>query len=89
MEFDEKVFKKVVVKLTDRERENFQDCINAVFDLLMFAHDAKGEMNFSTLKKEDYSQEVQDVLEDLRVTYYTLINLKNTFSITGYEKEDD
>ena len=88
MEFDEKVFKKVTVKLTDREKENFQDCINTLFDLLKFAQKAKGEMNFSELE-ENYSQEARDVLEDLRVTYYTLINLKNTISITGYKEEHD
>ena len=88
MEFDEKVFKKVTVKFTDREKENFQDCINTLFDLLKFAQKAKGEMNFSELE-ENYSKEAEDVLEDLRVTYYTLINLKETISITGYKEGDD
>jgi hypothetical protein len=88
MEFDEKVFKKVIVKLTDRERENFKDCTHAVLDLLIFAHDVEGEMNFSALE-EDYSQEVQDVLEKLRMTYYTLMDLSNTFSITGHKEEGD
>jgi hypothetical protein len=50
MEFDERVFKKVIVKLTDRERENFKDCTHAVLDLLIFAHDVEGEMNFSALE---------------------------------------